>query len=50
VRRPVTPRICQRGIARTFQLTALFPLMSARENVRFAAQARGQALAILGRS
>jgi branched-chain amino acid transport system ATP-binding protein len=35
-----TPRICQRGIARTFQLTALFPLMSARENVRFAAQAR----------
>ena len=34
------PRICQRGIARTFQLTALFPEMSARENVRLAAQAR----------
>ena len=34
------PRICQRGIARTFQLTALFPQMSARENVRLAAQAR----------
>ena len=33
-------RICQRGIARTFQLTALFPAMSARENVRLAAQAR----------
>jgi len=35
-----TPRICQRGIARTFQLTALFPQMTARENVRLAAQAR----------
>jgi branched-chain amino acid transport system ATP-binding protein len=34
------PRICQRGIARTFQLTALFPKMTARENVRLAAQAR----------
>src|SRR5579862_3921672 len=34
------PRICQRGIARTFQLTALFPEMSARENARLAAQAR----------
>jgi branched-chain amino acid transport system ATP-binding protein len=34
------PRICQRGVARTFQLTALFPQMSARENVRLAAQAR----------
>ncbi|HZT87498.1 MAG TPA: ABC transporter ATP-binding protein [Stellaceae bacterium] len=33
-------RICQRGVARTFQLTALFPGMSARENVRLAAQAR----------
>ena len=33
-------RICQRGIARTFQVTALFPQMSARENVRLAAQAR----------
>src|SRR6059058_2560885 len=43
------PRICQRGIARTFQLTALFPQMSARENVRLAAQARGQALAVPGR-
>ena len=35
-----TPRICQRGIARTFQLTALFPQMTARENVRLASQAR----------
>jgi len=34
------PRICQRGIARTFQLTALFREMSARDNVRLAAQAR----------
>jgi branched-chain amino acid transport system ATP-binding protein len=34
------PGICRRGIARTFQLTALFPQMSARENVRLAAQAR----------
>jgi branched-chain amino acid transport system ATP-binding protein len=34
------PRICHRGIARTFQLTPLFPQMSARENVRLAAQAR----------
>jgi branched-chain amino acid transport system ATP-binding protein len=34
------PRICRRGIARTFQLTALFPEMTARENVRLAAQAR----------
>jgi branched-chain amino acid transport system ATP-binding protein len=34
------PRICQRGIARTFQLTALFREMSARESVRLAAQAR----------
>ena len=34
------PRICQLGVARTFQLTALFPEMSARENVRLAAQAR----------
>jgi branched-chain amino acid transport system ATP-binding protein len=33
------PRICQRGIARTFQITALFPEMTARENVRLAAQA-----------
>jgi branched-chain amino acid transport system ATP-binding protein len=34
------PRICQRGISRTFQLTALFPQMTARENVHLAAQAR----------
>jgi len=33
------PRICQLGIARTFQLTAIFPEMSARANVRLAAQA-----------
>jgi len=32
--------ICQRGISRTFQITALFPEMSARENARLAAQAR----------
>ncbi len=32
--------ICQRGISRTFQLTALFPEMTARENARLAAQAR----------
>lgn len=32
-------RVCQGGISRTFQLTALFPEMSARENVRLAAQA-----------
>lgn len=32
--------ICQRGIARTFQITALFPEMTARENARLAAQAR----------
>src|SRR5665213_1443773 len=34
------PRICQRGLSRTFQLTALFPQMTARENIRLAAQAR----------
>lgn len=33
-------RVCQRGISRTFQLTALFPEMTARENARLAAQAR----------
>ena len=33
-------RICQRGMSRTFQLTALFPEMTARENARLAAQAR----------
>jgi branched-chain amino acid transport system ATP-binding protein len=32
--------ICHRGISRTFQLTSLFPEMSARENARLAAQAR----------
>ena len=31
---------CQLGMSRTFQLTALFPEMSARENTRLAAQAR----------
>jgi branched-chain amino acid transport system ATP-binding protein len=34
------PQISQRGVARTFQLTAVFPEMTARENVRLAAQAR----------
>ena len=38
--RPAGTRICRRGISRTFQLTALFPEMSARENARLAAQAR----------
>ena len=32
--------ICARGLARTFQLTALFPRLTAHENVRLAAQAR----------
>ena len=32
--------VCARGIARTFQLSALFPKLSALENVRLAAQAR----------
>ena len=32
--------ICRRGISRTFQITALFPEMTARENARLAAQAR----------
>jgi branched-chain amino acid transport system ATP-binding protein len=32
--------ICQRGLSRTFQLTSLFPEMSARENAALAAQAR----------
>jgi branched-chain amino acid transport system ATP-binding protein len=31
---------CQRGMSRTFQLTSLFPEMSARDNTRVAAQAR----------
>ena len=33
-------RIIQKGVARTFQLTHLFPALTARENVRMAAQAR----------
>lgn len=32
--------ICQKGLSRTFQLTSLFPEMSARENAMLAAQAR----------
>jgi branched-chain amino acid transport system ATP-binding protein len=31
---------CQAGLSRTFQLTSLFPEMTARENCRIAAQAR----------
>src|SRR5262249_44958998 len=34
--------ICQRGLSRTFQLTSLFPAMTARENARLAAQARNR--------
>jgi branched-chain amino acid transport system ATP-binding protein len=33
-------RVIQKGVARTFQLTHLFPALSTRENVRIAAQAR----------
>ncbi|HVZ06391.1 ABC transporter ATP-binding protein [Rhodopila sp.] len=33
-------QVCQAGLSRTFQLTALFPEMTARENCRTAAQAR----------
>ena len=33
-------QICQAGLSRTFQLTALFPEMTARENTRLSAQAR----------
>ncbi|HEY7517225.1 MAG TPA: ABC transporter ATP-binding protein [Methylomirabilota bacterium] len=37
----LTPHeVCALGISRTFQLTALFPRLSALENVRLAAQAR----------
>jgi branched-chain amino acid transport system ATP-binding protein len=37
----LTPHaICQRGLSRTFQLTSLFPRMSARDNAMLAAQAR----------
>lgn len=32
--------ICQLGLSRTFQITALFPEMSTRDNTRLAAQAR----------
>jgi branched-chain amino acid transport system ATP-binding protein len=32
--------VCQRGISRTFQITALFPEMTVRENAQLAAQAR----------
>ena len=32
--------VCQRGLSRTFQLTSLFPEMSARDNAMLAAQAR----------
>ena len=32
--------VCQRGLSRTFQLTSLFPEMTARENTTLAAQAR----------
>ena len=33
-------QICQAGLSRTFQLTALFPEMTARENARLSAEAR----------
>ena len=33
-------KICQAGMSRTFQLTALFPEMTTRENTRLSAQAR----------
>jgi branched-chain amino acid transport system ATP-binding protein len=33
-------RVIQKGVARTFQLTHLFPALTARENVRIAAQGR----------
>jgi branched-chain amino acid transport system ATP-binding protein len=33
-------RICRRGLARTFQVTALYPEMTVRENARLASQAR----------
>src|SRR5215475_7863811 len=33
-------QICRLGLSRTFQITALFPDMSARENARLAAQTR----------
>jgi branched-chain amino acid transport system ATP-binding protein len=36
-------QVAQKGIARTFQLCHVFPALTARENVRIAAQARDQA-------
>ena len=33
-------QVCQLGLSRSFQITSLFPEMSARENARLAAQAR----------
>ena len=33
-------QVCRLGISRTFQITSLFPEMSARDNARLAAQAR----------
>ena len=33
-------QVCQAGLSRTFQLTSLFPEMTARENARVSAQAR----------
>src|SRR2546422_1049597 len=36
-------RVAQMGIARTFQLCHVFPALTARENVRIAAQARDHA-------
>jgi len=32
--------VCRRGVSRTFQITSLFPEMSARDNARLSAQAR----------
>ena len=37
-----THQICRLGLSRTFQITSLFPEMSARDNVRLAAQARAR--------
>src|SRR6266436_8685449 len=36
-------QVAQKGIARTFQLCHVFPALTARENVRIAAQARDKA-------
>jgi branched-chain amino acid transport system ATP-binding protein len=50
-------QVAQKGIARTFQLCHVYPALTARENVRIAAQARDQARwrflgggSVLGRS